>query len=127
MARAKKIITGPLIISNASSVPRGLMLKKGILLIQPGEVKQIPPEIEDEVRGLFNVPAVAYLFDQGLLRTDAITPNTPLKNQETPKPPASLDLTVPVPGSGLVVGANNTTQFNPNSATPLRADGSVTV
>jgi hypothetical protein len=126
MAVKKKIASG-LIISNASTVARGFMLKKGMLVIQPGEVKPIPVEVEAEVQALMKTPAVQMLFDKGLLRTDGLTPGTQLKSLETPKPPANLSTVVPVPGSGLIVGANGSPAYNPNSGTPITGAGSVTV
>lgn len=84
-----------LIISNPTTVTRGLMLKQRTIFLQPGEVYAVPLEDQDEVRALFKVRAIQAQVDAGFLCFSDL-PDEELKTQKTPKPPASLATTVPV-------------------------------
>ena len=125
--KKKTVAAHKLTISNPTTTTRGLMLKKGVIMLPPGEVKVVPPEDEAEVRALFKVEAIMRQVDSGLLRFSDLEEDKPLIDQETPAPPAELTDSVQVGDTGLSVGANANRQFDPDSESKLAPAGTMTV
>lgn len=118
--------TGKLTLSNPTRSVRGLMLRKGIMLLQPGEVKVVPIEDADEVRALFKSRTVQAIIDAGLLRVSGLG-DQELIDQPTPKAPETLTDSVQVGSTGLTVGANSARQYSPDSQSKLRDAGVMSV
>ena len=112
-----------LYIGNSSTTPRGLMLKRGVVILQPYEVREVPENIEDEIRSLFKTRAVQALVDCGYLQIGN-SPIIQVKAQPTPKPPTEIGGAVPVPsGSGAAIAGSSTQQIGGTAA--LKLDSTV--
>lgn len=116
-----------LTLSNPTGSTRGLMLPKGVLLLQPGEVRVIPDEHVDEVKKLLRTNALQAIVDSGVLRVSGHRVGEKDVKQPTPTPPSELTGTTQVPGTGLQVGANASASYNPTSSNKLAAAGSMTL
>lgn len=109
-------------ISNPTLSVRGIMLKKGVMFLEPGEEKLVPEEDEDEIRSLFKTATFQAAVDSGLLRFSGIG-DAELVEQVTPEPPSSLVGGVQVGDTGLVVGVNSTRQYDPDSGIQMQNAG----
>ena len=121
-----KAVHTKMVISNPTTTRRGIMLPKGVVYLEPGEIRQIPIEEQDDFRKLFAAKSFQQIVDAGLLRVtdDKIEE---LVEQETPAPPEELTNPVQVEGTGLAVGANAEREYAPKSSKKMKAAGSTTL
>lgn len=120
-----------LTISNPTNTPRGVQLKKGTVVLRPGEVRIVPDDEADEIRALFRSRSFQKLVDSGLFRVSGLG-DEELISQKTPEPPKELVDSVTVKDTGLRVGASADRNYNPDSGQKLKvvghqAGGTVTV
>ena len=120
-----------LTISNPTNTPRGVQLKKGTVVLRPGEVRIVPDDEADEIRALFRSRSFQRLVDSGLFRVSGLG-DEELISQKTPEPPKELVSSVTVKDTGIRVGASADRSYNPESGQKLKvvghqAGGSVTV
>lgn len=99
----------PLYVGNTSTTPRGFMLQRGQVVLQPYEVRRVPDELEAEVRALFATAALQAMVDTGLFQIGN-SPIVQVKAQPTPKPPAELETDVLIPSTGASAAAGTSTK-----------------
>lgn len=97
-----------LYVGNPSTTPRGLMLQRGLMILKPYEIRQVPLELEDEVRTLFKTEALQAMVDNGLFQIGN-SPILQLKKQPTPTPPMELQVGVDVKSTGSKAVAGTST------------------
>lgn len=111
-----------LTISNPTNTPRGIQLKKGTVVLRPGEVRVVPYDEADEIRALFRSRSFQKLVDSGLFRVSGLG-DEELISQKTPEPPKDLVDSVTVKDTGLRVGASADRNYNPDSEQKLKVVG----
>lgn len=111
-----------LTISNPTNTPRGVQLKKGTVVLRPGEVRVVPDDEADEIRALFRSRSFQKLVDSGLFRVSGLG-DEELISQKTPAPPKELVDSVTVKDTGLRVGASADRNYNPDSGQKLKVVG----
>ena len=111
-----------LTISNPTITPRGVQLKKGTVVLRPGEVRIVPDDEADEIRALFRSRSFQKLVDSGLFRVSGLG-DEELISQKTPAPPKELVDSVTVKDTGLRVGASADRNYNPDSEQKLKVVG----
>lgn len=111
-----------LTISNPTNTPRGVQLKKGTVVLRPGEVRIVPDDEADEIRALFRSRSFQKLVDSGLFRVSGLG-DEELISQKTPEPPKDLVDSVTVKDTGLRVGASADRNYNPDSGQKLKVVG----
>lgn len=111
-----------LTISNPTNTPRGVQLKKGTVVLRPGEVRIVPDDEADEIRALFRSRSFQKLVDSGLFRVSGLG-DEELISQKTPEPPKGLVDSVTVKDTGLRVGASADRNYNPDSGQKLKVVG----
>ena len=111
-----------LTISNPTNTPRGVQLKKGTVVLRPGEVRIVPDDEADEIRALFRSRSFQKLVDSGLFRVSGLG-DEELISQKTPEPPKELVDSVTVKDTGLRVGASADRNYNPDSGQKLKVVG----
>lgn len=111
-----------LTISNPTNTPRGVQLKKGTVVLRPGEVRIVPDDEADEIRALFRSRSFQKLVDSGLFRVSGLG-DEELISQKTPAPPKELVDSVTVKDTGLRVGASADRNYNPDSGQKLKVVG----
>ena len=111
-----------LTISNPTNTPRGVQLKKGTVVLRPGEVRVVPDDEADEIRALFRSRSFQKLVDSGLFRVSGLG-DAELISQKTPAPPKELVDSVTVKDTGLRVGASADRNYNPDSGQKLKVVG----
>lgn len=111
-----------LTISNPTNTPRGIQLKKGTVVLRPGEVRVVPYDEADEIRALFRSRSFQKLVDSGLFRVSGLG-DEELISQKTPEPPKELVDSVTVKDTGLRVGASADRNYNPDSGQKLKVVG----
>lgn len=111
-----------LTISNPTNTPRGIQLKKGTVVLRPGEVRVVPYDEADEIRALFRSRSFQKLVDSGLFRVSGLG-DEELISQKTPEPPKELVDSVTVKDTGLRVGASADRNYNPDSEQKLKVVG----
>lgn len=116
------VVKSRITISNPTLSARGIMLNKGVMFLEPGEVKLVPEEDEDEIRALFKTESLQAVVDSGLLRFSGLG-DDPLVEQPTVEAPESLTSAVQVGDTGLSVGGNATRQYDPYSEQRIQNAG----
>lgn len=87
-----------MILTNCTDTARGISLQKGLRIIGPREMYQVPPEERDEVKALFKSKSFQRFVDNGIFRLSKIKDDEESVEVRTPTPPADLTAAVPVEG-----------------------------
>lgn len=111
-------------IGNRSTCPRGFMLKRGLVVLAPYEVREVPAKDADEVRALLKTEGMQAMIDSGLFQVSdkAITS---LTAHPTPLPPEDLAPEKRVESTGAIARASASTDGRASG--PMRADGIVSL
>ena len=104
-----------MILTNCTDTQRGIMLKKGIILLGPREMRTVPIEEQDEIKAMFACTTFQRFVDNGIFRLSKMRDDEQSVEVETPEPPANL--TSAVGAEGLVTPVS--TETGPKSQEPV--------
>lgn len=102
---AKDVSGKGFFIGNSSSCPRGFTLKKGIVILKPYEIREVPANAADEVRALLKTDGMQAMVDAGLLQISD-KPIVSLNEHPTPKAPEELAPQKRVESTGAMATAS---------------------
>jgi len=83
-----------LVLTNCTDSPRGIMFKKGIVILQGREMRRIPVDEQDEIKAMFKNETFQRFVDNGIFRLAEMKDGEESAKVATPKPPADLNQTV---------------------------------
>jgi len=79
-----------LILTNCTDSPRGILLKKGIVILQGREMRRVPLDEQDEIKAMFGSETFQRFVDNGVFRLTQMKDGEESVKVKTPAPPADL-------------------------------------
>lgn len=111
-------------IGNRSTCPRGFMLKRGLVILDPYEIREVPAQDADEVRELLKAPGMQAMVDSGLLQISDKAIYS-LTAHPTPTPPLELKPEAQVASTGATVKASSSKDGYSTSTMRLDSKASI--
>lgn len=93
-----------LMLTNCTDTPRGIALQKGIVILQPREMRKVPHDEQEELIALFKNETFQRFVDNGIFRLSKIGDDEQCVVVKTPAPPEDLSDSISINELELSIG-----------------------